>query len=142
MTAMRILSILKAPRRSPVALVFVAALLASAPAFAHHSFTMFDMGKEVTVSGTVTSFEWTNPHAYIEIDVADEGGAVKHLSIELGSPSILQRVGWKAGSLKAGDKSTLVINPLKDGRAGGFLVQATLPGGQVLTNGPRRPPQP
>src|SRR5438876_7298569 len=97
------------------------------PIFAHHSFTMFDMTKRITVNGTVTSFEWTNPHAYIEIDAVDEAGAVKHWSIELGSPSILQQAGWKFSSLKKGDKTTLIINPLKTGQAGGFLFQATLP---------------
>src|SRR5215831_10405790 len=59
--------------------------LAAAAAFAHHSFAMFDMSKRVTLAGTVSNFEWTNPHCYIEIDVPDEGGAVKHWSIEMGS---------------------------------------------------------
>ena len=116
----------------------LATVIAAAPLFAHHSFTMFDMTKRITLSGTVTSFEWTNPHCYIEIDVPGEDGAVKHWSIELGSPSILQSSGWKFSSLKKGDKTTLVINPLKNGQAGGFLSQATLPDGRVVTNGPAR----
>jgi hypothetical protein len=116
------------------------------PAFAHHSFTMFDMTKRITLAGSVTSFEWTNPHSYIEIDVPDEqGGAnpggVKHWSIEMGSPSILQQSGWKFSSLKKGDKTTLVINPLKNGKAGGFLSTATLPDGRTLGNGPAQNPQ-
>ncbi len=65
------------------------------PALAHHSFTMFDMTKRITLVGTVSSFEWTNPHSYIEIDAPDEKGAMKHWSIELGSPSILMQSGWK-----------------------------------------------
>ena len=77
------------------AVIFGAAI----PALAHHSFTMFDTSKQITVSGTVTSFEWTNPHTYIEIDAADASGAVKHWSIELGSPSILLKSGWKFNSL-------------------------------------------
>ena len=109
-------------------------------AFAHHSFAMFDMSKKVTLVGTVTSFEWTNPHAYIEIDVPDEKGAVKHWSIEMGSPSILQQSGWKFSALKKGDKATLIINPLKSGQPGGFLLKATLPDGRVLGNGPGREP--
>jgi hypothetical protein len=108
------------------------------PARAHHSFSMFDMSKQITLVGTVTSFEWTNPHCYIEIDVPNESGAVKHWSIELGSPSILQQAGWKYRSLKKGDKTTLIINPLKNGQAGGFLSKATLPDGRVVTNGPGR----
>jgi len=120
--------------------VLAMATLLAISAQAHHSFTMFDTTKMVTMTGTVTSFEWTNPHSYIEIDVADEAGAVKHWSIEMGSPSILQQSGWKFSSLKKGDKTTLVINPLKDGRSGGFLNTATLPTGKVLGNGPGRGP--
>lgn len=105
---------------------------------AHHSFTMFDMTKRITLPGTVTSFEWSNPHAYIEIDVSAEDGAMKHWSIELGSPSILMSSGWKFSSLKKGDKPTLIINPLKSGQMGGFLYTATLPDGRTLSNGPMR----
>ncbi len=122
------------------AMVAAAALIAVAPALAHHSFTMFDMTKRITLVGTVTAFEWSNPHAYIEIDVPGEDGELKHWSIELGSPSILMSSGWKFSSLKKGDKTTLVINPLKSGQAGGFLFTATLPDGRVLSNGPMRQP--
>ena len=117
------------------------ALLLVIPVLAHHSFTMFDTTKAVTITGNVTEFQWTNPHSYIEIDVPDESGAMKHWSIEMGSPSILQQSGWKFSNLKKGDKTTLVINPLKDGRPGGFLNTATLPDGRVLGNGPGRGPQ-
>jgi hypothetical protein len=117
------------------AIVSVGVFAAAIPAFAHHSFTMFDMTKRITLTGSVTSFEWTNPHSYIEIDVPDDQG-VKHWSIEMGSPSILQQSGWKFSSLKKGDKTTLVISPLKNGKAGGFLNTATLPDGRVLGNGP------
>ena len=119
------------------AALWIAALLA-APAFAHHSFVMFDTSKQVTLTGSVTSFEWTNPHVYIEIDVPGEAGAVKHWSIELGSPSILRNSGWKHSTLKPGDKVTLIINPLKNGNAGGLLVQANLPDDRKLGNGPGR----
>ena len=117
-----------------------AAVVLSAPAMAHHSFSMFDQTKQVTLTGTVTAFEWTNPHAYIEIDVADEKGALKHWSVELGSPSILMQSGWKFKDLKHGDKVTVRISPLKDGKPGGLLVQATLPDGRTLGNGPGRGP--
>jgi hypothetical protein len=121
--------------------VLAIAMLLAIPVFSHHSFTMFDATKVVTITGTVTDFQWTNPHSYIEIDVPDESGAVKHWAIEMGSPSILQQSGWKFSNLKKGDKTTLVINPLKDGRPGGFLNSATLPDGRVLGNGPGRGPQ-
>ena len=75
------------------ALVAAGIFCIARPVLAHHSFTMFDMSKRVTLMGTVSSFEWTNPHAYIEIDAPDEKGAMKHWSIELGSPSILMQSG-------------------------------------------------
>lgn len=121
-------------------LIFVAAAV---PLLAHHSFTMFDMSKQVTLTGNVTDFQWTNPHVYIEIDAKDakdDKGAVNHWSIELGSPSILMQSGWKFSSLKKGDKVTLIINPLKNGQSGGFLAKATLPDGRTLGNGPGREP--
>jgi hypothetical protein len=102
----------------------------------HHSFAMFDTAKTTTLVGTVTAFEWTNPHAYIELDVPGEGAAVKHWTIELGSPSILQQGGWKFKDLKYGDKVTAIVNPLKSGQAGALLSRITLPDGRVLGNGP------
>lgn len=107
----------------------------------HHSFAMFDTTKSVKLTGTVTTFQWTNPHAYIEIDVPD-GAASKHWSIELGSPSILMQSGWKFKDLKHGDKITVQISPLKSGQTGGLLIQATLPDGRTLGNGPGRGPAP
>ena len=123
--------------------IAVAAVVAGAAmAMAHHSFTMFDQTKQVTITGTVTEFQWTNPHAYIEIDVADENGAVnnvknvRHWSVELGSPSILMQGGWKFKDLKYGDKVTVVVNPLKSGQSGALLSRITMPDGRVLGNGP------
>ncbi len=116
--------------------------VAIAPVEAHHSFAMFDTTHRVTMSGTVTAFEWTNPHAYIELDVPDAGepagpGAnTKHWSIELGSPSILMQGGWKFKDLKYGDKVTVVVSPLKNGQRGALLVRITMPDGRVLGNGP------
>ena len=121
------------------ALAFVALFAVGSVAFAHHSFAIFDTAKTTRLSGTVTAFEWTNPHAYIEIDVV-ENGATKHWSVEMGSPSILQQSGWKFKDLKSGDKITVTLNPLRNGQNGGLLIQATLPDGRVLGNGPGRGP--
>ena len=106
------------------------------PVAAHHSFAMFDTTRKVTLLGTVTAFEWTNPHAYIELDVPDASGGAKHWSVELGSPSILMQGGWKFKDLKYGDKVTVVISPLKSGQQGGLLARITMPDGRVLGNGP------
>src|SRR5258708_28202719 len=118
--------------------ILAAVVLAGANALmAHHSFAMFDTTKSTTLTGTVTKFEWTNPHAYIEIDVP-EGNGVKHWSVEMGSPSILMQSGWKFKDLKHGDKITVQLSPLRSGEASGLLFQATLPAGRVLGNGPGR----
>jgi hypothetical protein len=109
-------------------------LAGAAPVLGHHSFAMFDTSKQVTLAGVVTAFEWTNPHAYIEVDVP-EGGATKHWTIELGSTSILMRGGWKFNTLKHGDKVTAVVNPLRNGDPGSLLSRITLPDGRVLSNG-------
>jgi hypothetical protein len=123
-------------------IVIAAAMLMAVPSVAHHSFVMFDTTMQATVSGSVTSFEWTNPHAYIELDVPGKNDdAPKHWSIELGSPSILRNSGWKHDTLKAGDRVTLIINPLKSGMPGGLLLQATLSDGRKLGNGPGRGPK-
>jgi hypothetical protein len=130
------------PRAPVVFAVILVTILLGGSTFvlAHHSFAMFDQEKTVTLNGTVTAFEWTNPHAYIEIDVPDGNEGAKHWSIEMGSPSILMQSGWKFKDLKAGDKITVRISPLKTGKPGGLLIQATLPDGRVLGNGPGRGP--
>jgi hypothetical protein len=128
--------------RPLVVIVLVLGQAATVAVYAHHSFAMFDTVNRVTLTGTVTTFEWTNPHVYIEIDVPDPKGVLKHWSIELGSPSILMQSGWKFTAVKVGDRLTLLVNPLKSGQPGGMLVQATLADGRVLTNGPGGGPAP
>lgn len=126
----------RSTRTRALCLAIVAAVFArSAPALlAHHSFAMFDTARRQTLAGTVTAFEWTNPHVYIEVDVPD-GPAVKHWAIELGSPSILMRGGWKFSTIKKGDKVTAVVSPLRNGDPGSLLMRVTLADGRVLGNG-------
>jgi len=114
------------------------AMLVPLTAIAHHSFAMFDHVHRVTLAGTVTRFQWTNPHVFIELDVSDTNGATKHYSIECASPNVLMRGGWKYTDVKVGDKVKLLINPLKDGSAGGMLEEATLADGRTL--GDSNPP--
>ena len=110
-------------------------LAGTAPVHGHHSFAMFDTASPVTLTGVVTSFEWTNPHAYIELDVPEGAAATKHWTIELGSTSILMRGGWKFNTLKRGDKVTAVVSPLRSGEPGSLLSRITLPDGRMLGNG-------
>jgi len=116
------------------------AVLASEPAvLAHHSTAMFDMKKTVKVQGTVESFEWTNPHTWIWLNVPNGSNATSRWGIEGMSPNYLSRTGWTHGTLKAGDKITVDVHPLRDGRTGGFCVSVTLPDGKVLRNLPEAP---
>src|SRR5271169_298610 len=79
-------------------------LLAPA-ALAHHSFAAeYDAKKPVTLKGTVSKVEWTNPHARFYIDVKDESGNVVNWNFELGSPNVLRLQGWKRDTLKVGDQ--------------------------------------
>jgi hypothetical protein len=85
------------------------ALCAAGTAFAHHSFAAeFDITKPVTLVGKVTKLEWTNPHAYVFVDVADaKTGAVTNWEIEMGSPNGLTRLGWTRNLVKPGDGVTV-----------------------------------
>jgi Family of unknown function (DUF6152) len=113
-------------------------LAGAAVASAHHSFAMFDTNSKRTLEGVVTSFEWSNPHAYIEMDVLDDQHQAVHWSIELGSPSILMQSGWKFSDLKPGDQITAEVSPLRNGSNGGFLEYVSLADGRILGNGPGR----
>jgi len=117
-------------------------LAAVAPAVAHHSYASFDRSKEVTLTGVVKEFQWNNPHAWIQITVADDKGRQTEWGVECGSPNMMARTGWKRTTLKPGDKVVAVANPLKDGRPNASLVRITLPDGKVLGPGDAPPPRP
>lgn len=107
-------------------------LAMSAPAWVHHSGAMFDREKQVTITGTVTEFTWTNPHASFRVDVPNAEGKLESWAIEMNSPNNLVHEGWKRSTIKPGDKVTVKINPLRDGRPGGLYVGITLPDGKYL----------
>jgi len=93
-----------------------AALLATAPVRAHHSFAAeYDANKPVTLKGTVTKVEWTNPHARFYVEVKDERGEVTNWNLELASPNVLVRNGWTRKSLNVGDEVTVQGSAAKDG---------------------------
>ena len=106
-------------------------------ALAHHSFAMFDQKKQVSIKGTVRQFQWTNPHAFIHVQVPDSSGGSDTWQVELNSPNNLKRQGWKSSTLKVGDVVTVVLNPLKDGSKGGLFVYITLPDGSTLGDSTR-----
>jgi len=106
------------------------------PASAHHAFAAeFDATKPVKVSGTVTKVEWTNPHAWLYVDVKGENGKVANWSFELGSPNGLMRQGWRRTALKEGDQVTLEGYGAKDGSNTANARSVTLPDGRKLFSG-------
>ena len=111
----------------------IAVAICAIPAVAHHSFAMFDAGKLVTVAGTVKEFQWTNPHAFILMMVADSDGQVEQWSIEMGGPGGLARQGWVPKTLKPGMNISVIMHPLRDGHGGQFLA-VTLPDGTQMGN--------
>jgi len=104
-----------------------AALTLAANVQAHHSFAMFDFEKAVTVKGTVSEFQWSNPHVvlYLNADAAN-GVPAQQWALELTSPGNLTRGGWTRHAFKPGDKVEVELSPLRDGNAGGALRKATL----------------
>lgn len=115
--------------------LYAACVFSSTAAFAHHSFAMFDLGKEVTVDAVVKEVQFTNPHVWLQIMVPDEKGVEVEYSIESGAPGMMLRNGWKASTLKAGDKVKLTMHPLKNGKPGGALVSVVVPDGRTLGPG-------
>ena len=106
-------------------------MLFALQAVAHHSGAMFDDGKSMTLVGTVKSFQWTNPHCWIQVLVPGKSGSVEW-SVEMGSPSLLYRAGWKPRTLQGGEKVAVVIHPMRDGTTGGLYVSATDADGKPL----------
>src|SRR5258706_9460057 len=113
-------------------LTSVAVSLFALPALAHHSFAMFDQNKLNTMTGTVKQFEWQNPHAWLQIEIADSNGRTAIWSFEGGSPAQLASLGWKPENFHAGDKVEVGFRPLKDGCRGGQLMGAKVSGGQKI----------
>jgi hypothetical protein len=117
--------------------VATVSLLLGSVASAHHSTAMFDMLHTSKLSGTVTQFDWTNPHTFIWMEVMNPTThTTESWSIEGMSPNYLSRNGWTRHTLKPGDKIDMELHLLKDGRKGGFCVTVTLPDGKTLHNLP------
>jgi uncharacterized protein DUF6152 len=126
-----------------LALIAIVAV-ASAPtlALAHHSFAAFDRSKKVVLVGKVKEFSFTNPHAWIQLEVQDANGGKTEWGVECGSPNMMARTGWKKDLLQPGDQVAVTVNPLLDGKPNGSLVSITLANGAVLGPGDAPPPKP
>jgi hypothetical protein len=118
-----------------ISLFVVAAclILLTRPTFAHHSTAEYDIATLTAIKGTVTKFEWTNPHAYIYMATKDEKGNAVEWTAELASLGMLSRVNWKRDTVKPGDEITIYGNRAKDGRTVMRLDKVALANGQELS---------
>ena len=97
----------------------------------HHGTGTYDSTKSVTLTGTVTEFAFTNPHAALYFDVKDEKGKIANWAVEMNSPGVLARAGWTKRTFKAGDQITITVRPSKAGTPVGLINRAQ----PVLVNG-------
>ena len=119
-------------------LIFTAAvvglLVMAGPVGAHHgAANVYDMSKPVMLKGTITKFEWTNPHNQILFDVRDEKGNVTHWIAATEPPQVMLERGWTRRSLKEGDEVTVYIFAAKNGAPVGNLQRLVLASGKELT---------
>jgi hypothetical protein len=107
-----------------LAVCVIAATTGSLPAAAHHSHAMFDLNKEQTITGTVRSFVFTNPHVYLYVDAPYDNSTATYV-VEMSHVQNMMMRHIKAETFKPGDKVTVVMNPLRNGKAGGNYVNIT-----------------
>jgi Family of unknown function (DUF6152) len=104
----------------------------SAPAFAHHGNAAMDTGKKLVLKGVVTDWLWQNPHSVLKFDVKDDSGTLVHWSAEANNPADMVERGWSKNSIKVGDEVTVTVEPVKNGKPVGRIIQIVLPNGQTL----------
>ena len=113
--------------------VLAACLAIAATAHAHHGRASYDDSKSFTIMGTVSSFEFSNPHALVVVEVRDEKGNVAKWVGEGTSPNMLMREGWNRKTLKPGDMITATGHPARNGTNSMRVERIVLPGGKELT---------
>ena len=118
-----------------LAVMTLALCLAAESAAAHHSFSVFNMQEQISITGKVKEVQWTNPHIWVWIDVTNEDGSVTTWGLEGMSPNFLARRGWSRTTLEPGDEVTVSLQPLKSGEPGGMFVSTTAPDGTILSMG-------
>jgi hypothetical protein len=124
--------------RSVVLWTVAAALWIQLPLFAHHSSAAFDTGKKVILKGTVVEWVYANPHCMLIFDVKGEDGQVVQWTAETQPPASVFAAGYRKDSFRAGHQVTITVEPFKDGRPYGRILQAVLADGKVL--GAEAPP--
>ena len=116
----------------PLGWVVIGISLLTVPALAHHSFAMFDIEQTVEISGTVKELQWTNPHSWLQVMVADDAGKMVEYSLEMSSPGRMALNGWTPMTVVPGDAVTVTLHPLRDGTPGGQFITIKLPDGSVM----------
>jgi hypothetical protein len=111
-------------------LILSALLAGPAPAVAHHGAASFDTSVEITLKGTVTEWQWFNPHCFLKFDVKGEDGTVKNWAVEAGNPTDMTKRGWSRNSFKPGDQVTVTLQPVKTGAPVGRIRTVLLASGQ------------
>jgi len=106
--------------------------ITTVPAFTHHADVAYERTSIELKSATIVKVAWINPHAVVSCDVKDETGKVTRWTLEMGSPSAMQRVGWNRNSLSPGDVVKLDVNPAKNGTNFGRLLRVTTADGKTL----------
>ena len=134
---------MKVKLSGPPAFAAVLLLLVSVPIFAHHGAASYDTSKMTTLKGTVTSIQWMNPHATIDMEVTDSTGKPQKYTVESVSPLGLSRLGWTKDLLSPGDQITVTGNLSKNGTHILRLKKIVFPTGKELTlqNGEDYPSQ-
>jgi Family of unknown function (DUF6152) len=109
-------------RRMVFSFLVVAAgfALVSRPISAHHGITNYDMKKTIVLTGTITAFDWSNPHCLAYLDVTDDSGHVRHWTLEMSSAFAMNHRGWDRGTLKRGDQVIIETHPARNGASVGI----------------------
>lgn len=107
-------------------------LTLSVPLFAHHGNAALDVGKKVTIKGTVTEWLWANPHCWLKVDVKDDSGKVVNWVGETNNAADMIEKGWSKNTLKPGDEVSVTLEPVKNGKPAGKVLEVVLPNGQTL----------
>ena len=126
-------------RRMLVSFACGVALLSSA-LDAHHANAVFDLGKRLTLTGTVTEWFWANPHCLLRFDVKSDSGDMTHWVAETQAPPNMTPFGWTKQSFAVGDQVVVTLEPVKNGQPLGRILQVKLPDGKTLVAGNGLPP--
>jgi hypothetical protein len=133
--------LLRAWAGSRLARITVVLITGAGTAWAHHSYSMFDMAHARAVNGSVAKVEWVNPHVFVWLYVKKPERQSGHdlYGFENGPIGLLVRYGWAKNTLKTGEKVTVQYFPLRDGRTGGYFIKATRADGSVKIGDPYAP---